>query len=315
MLNPDSRADAEIAAFPEGVIVHRPEYNLGWAGGLHLARVAMAAEYFVWAQDDMVVSDGWLDSLVATADAHPDAGAVGSVEVDPETGEPNGFAGGYAEPADDVRSWNNTDVVRRGEYVEGDSVDWVTSKGMLTRSAAWDSVHGPDPRLYPLNHVDKDYSTHLRAHGWRLLIAPAAHLIHRKHRSAPLTFRLFLEQWQEPDFNRHWGGVVASLDRGEAKQVPHECSPWGSLDASEVVRLVGREASRMLVPASRHAAEQLATFEETARAHARRIEDLEHQIRRLDENYRQSTSWRITAPLRFVASRGLRRGGRDRAPR
>lgn len=203
VINPDGRHDREPSSLPRGVTILRPDLNLGWAGGLHLARATTppTAEYLVWAQDDMVVAEGWLDALVETADSHADAGAVGSVEVDATTRLPNGHAGGHAGPPTEVRYWNAADLLRSGEYVEGQGLDWVTSKGLLTRLAAWDDVRGPDPRLFPLNHVDKDYSIHLRAHGWRLLVAPHAHVIHERHTAAPMQFREFLVQWQEDDFD------------------------------------------------------------------------------------------------------------------
>lgn len=290
VINPDSRSDPQLADFPAGVIVHRPLVNLGWAGALHVVRNASEAEFLVWAQDDMVVADGWLDALVTTADRYPDAGAVGSVEVDPATRLPNGYAGGYAEPPDRVGLWNLTDALRSGAYRPGDPLDWVTSKGMLTRRRAWDDVGGTDPRLFPLNHVDKEYSVHLRAHGWRLYVAPDAHIIHEKHRSAPMSFRGFLAQWQEPDFDRAWGPIATALGSGESSPVSHPCPRAHGLTLDEVEQQVGREASRLLVPFARHAATTAAELESELRA------------------TRQTLSWRVTAPLRFLR-RSLRRGG------
>lgn len=311
VINPDDRDDADLPAFPPGVDVLRPEFNLGWAGGLHLVRSTVAAEFLVWAQDDMVVAEGWLDALVETADRHPRAGAVGSVEVDPVTRQPNGFAGGYAEPAEAVREWNASDVIRADTYVDGQPLDWITSKGMLTRTRAWDDVRGPDPRLFPLNHVDKDYCTHLRAHGWQLVLARDAQLIHGKHRSAPMTFRHFLEGWQEPGFNRRWGPVAASLGRGQAREVSHTCASWPSDDPLEIERLVGMEASRMIVPSSRYATRQIARLESRLeeseqrvvalqRESEQRVSALRQELERIDADYRSSTSWRITAPFRWL---------------
>lgn len=285
VVNPDQRTGEVRPDSPSGVRVLTPEMNLGWAGGLHLARTQTDAPYLVWSQDDMVVAPGWLDALVDTADAHPDAGAVGSVEVDGD-GNPNGFAGGFAEPVDDVRSWNATEAVRGGADVSGMTFDWITSKGMLTRAEAWDAAHGTDPRLFPLNHVDKDYSAHLRCHGWTLRVAGGAHLIHEGHRSATPVIRGFLADWQEPEFNNRWGTPLGALTRGTAAVVPHECATWDSADLAGIERLIGIEASRMLVASAKFAA-----------AHeARRVEMAEEG--RFD--YQRSVSWRVSAPIRMV---------------
>lgn len=282
VVNPTSRNQAPITDLHAGVKVLTPDFNLGWGGGLHLARSSTTAPYLIWAQEDMVVAPGWLDALVATAEAQPSAGAVGSVEVDPVSRAANGYAGGYAEPADSVAGWNDTDVLRAGGPSSGVPLDWITSKGMLTRAEAFDDVGGTDPRLYPLNHVDKDYSTHLRSHGWQLFIEPEAQIFHEGSRSAPAIFRHFLREWQEPDFDARWGAVVRKLGRGGAQRIDHECASWAAGDMTEIERLCGREASLMLVPMSRYAAAQLNVLQGE-----------------LDAT-RRTLSWRITTPLRVL---------------
>lgn len=293
VINRTTRRSEPAPDLGDGVRVLTPEFNLGWAGGLHLARAHTSAEYLVWVQDDMTVTPGWLDALVATADAYPDAGAVGSVAVDAH-GRPNGHAGGFAVPPDRVDLWNPTDAVRAGEAVADTRYDWVTSKGMLTRSAAWDDVGGTDPRLFPLNHVDKDYSSHLRCHGWSLRVALDAQLLHEQSRSAPSVFRQFLPGWQEPDFNARWGGPLTELLRGEARHVPHECAEWDPSDLSAIERLVGREASRMLVAVARHSAQH-------------ELSEVEAERARTTAQFFATSSWRVTAPLRALVSAVRRR--------
>ena len=90
-------------------------------------------------------------------------------------------------------------------------LDWVTSKGCLTRTAAFDEVGGPDPRLWPLNHVDKDYCTHLRCHGWDVALVPDARLRHHGSQSSPSAFREFLGEWRDAWFDERWAGAVGAL--------------------------------------------------------------------------------------------------------
>lgn len=293
VVNPVARGDVPLTDLPDGVQVLSPEMNLGWGGGLHLARNQTAAEFLVWAQEDMIVAPGWLDALIAMAERHPGAGAIGSVEVDPATRAVTGHSGGYADPPESVAGWNVTDVLRAGRPSDA-PLDWITSKGMLTRAAAFDDVHGADPRLYPLNFVDLDYSTHLRSHGWQVFVAPEAQLFHEGSRSAPPLFRRFLLEWQEPGFDRRWGTVARELGRGAARPVDHECATWETGDMAVIERLCGREASLMLVPASQYA--------------SRQIDGLRGEV----DAMKASRSWRITAPLRAVRRIGRRsRGSAD----
>ena len=129
---------------PEGVSVERPAGNLGWAGGLHRARGLTEAEYLVWVQEDMTPEPGWLDALVDAADAHPRIGGFGAVRVGDE-GEVLLHNAGRADPPDQVVRWNATDRTDDGLPETVTVFDWVTGKGFLTRTAAFDDVAGPDP--------------------------------------------------------------------------------------------------------------------------------------------------------------------------
>lgn len=280
---------------PDVVTVVHPAANLGWAGGLHAARRATSSEFLVWIQEDMHVLDGWLDALVDAADENQDVSAFGSRAVD-EAGNPAGFSAGLASPAFAVREWNDTDTVATSVPTELFRADWITSKGLLTRVAAWDEVGGANPAMFPLNHVDKDYCTHLRAHGHSVALVPDARLVHLGSQSAPSSFRHFLLDWQEPDFNARWGGVVAALTTGAKPPVDHNCKEWfpGTTQhddpVREVIRVCGEVATTMIVAYSKWAAKDTR----------RQLERLDDAHRAELEGLRRSTSWRVTAPLRAV---------------
>ena len=249
-----SSAAPPARPLPGGVLVEQVDGNLGWAGGLHRARGLTDAEYFVWVQEDMTPEPGWLDALVAAADAHPRIGGFGAVRVG-EDGEVLLHNAGRAQPTDQVVRWNATD--RTAEELPGEVTvfDWVTSKGFLTRTAAFDEVSGPDPRLWPLNHVDKDYCTHLRCHGWDVALVPDARLRHLGGQASPTTFRRFLSEWRDGWFDERWGASVEHLVGLSSARIEHPCAEWRELTADPVEVAVGREASRMLVPFARARAE------------------------------------------------------------
>lgn len=272
------------------ITVVQPAVNLGWPGGLHLGRRSSRSELIVWVQDDMVVTEGWLDALVAAADAAPDVGAFGSM-LENAAGEVELFNAGWAEPVDDIDQWNTTDRTTSETVEEVTRFDWITSKGLLTRTVAWDAVGGPDPALFPLNHVDKDYCSHLRVHGWSVALVPGARLRHRGSQSAPSLLREFLSGWQHPRLTERWAEPLRSLQRAETGMIEHRCTRER---ADDVEGWVAREASRMLVDFSRWA-------ERRRREAERRHLDLIDEVTAM----RRTLSWRVTAPLR--AARRLTR--------
>lgn len=318
VVNPRGTEPEPIDGLPAGVRIVAPLTNLGWAGGLHAARSAMepGAEYFVWVQDDMEVLDGWLDALVAAADANQDAAAFGSVGVD-ELGRANAFSAGAAVPPDRMDLWNDTDTTRELLPDAPTRYDWVTSKGMLARLSAWDEVGGTDPRLFPLNHVDKDYCAHLRCHGWSVMLVPGARLRHAGDSSAPGQLRAFLPQWRSPRLDARWGAPLATLGSGGVGVVAHDCSAWSSADLDTIERLGAREAALMLVPfnrAVRLAHEKLLADVAAAQADARaswaRGDALEAELAAAQARatgaeqevaaMRASRSWRLTRPIRAI---------------
>jgi GT2 family glycosyltransferase len=276
---------------PPEVLVHVEQANLGWAGGLHRLRGLWRGELFVFVQDDMLVEAGWLDALVDAADAHPEIAGFGSLRVD-EAGTVLLNNGGRAEPLADVRGWNAADETDRVTPTEVTVMDWVTSKGMLTRASVFDEVGGPDPSLWPLHHVDKDYCTHLRCHGYDVALVPGARLVHGQSQSAPTQFRQFMAGWRDPQFADRWTEPLRALGDSPDRPVEHPCAQWRDLAVDAVEAAAGREASRMLVPFSRFAAqgnaalsgqverlEQAVAVQEQRRV--RRARTLRREIRRL----------------------------------
>lgn len=300
--NPAGREDAGVGRVPHGVEVLAADINLGWAGGLHLARHATDAEFLAWIQDDSELLPGWLDAMMEAASAHPRGAAFGVVPVS-DDGVPNGHSGGHAGPGQDPGTWNANDPTPEGVWPAGvERRDWVTSKGLVVRLAAWDEVGGPCAGQYPLNHVDKEFCTHLRAHGWENYVVPGARVTHLLAQSAPGLFRQFLPHWQTQPFIDRWHEVVQALADAEGP-VDHECHLHPTM--AEVEAECAWHATRMLVPFSRFAASYQrdrvyeAVRDAGAVELAARVAELETRVAGME----RSTSWRLTAPLRAVMGR------------
>src|SRR5262245_18001519 len=61
-----------------GVTVIISSVPLGLAGGVNRGRAAARGELLALFHDDSEAQPGWLDTLLAAADSHPEAGAFGS---------------------------------------------------------------------------------------------------------------------------------------------------------------------------------------------------------------------------------------------
>lgn len=297
-----------------------PTINVGWAGGLHVGRGAVTTELFAWVQDDMIVCEGWLDALVDAADAHPEVAAFGSLKVD-EAGTVERYNGGWCVP-DDLLAWAPTDDSHLHRPRGVTRRDWVSSRGMLVRTRAWDDVGGADPSLFPLTFVDLDFTSHLRAHGWGVAIASEATLVHPGNQSAPGLLREYLGERLVPRVHKRWSGVVARLADGAARSIAHDCTRdrsqgiehWCALEATDIVVQFGRWAeNRRHEHTSELAArvnelnigmsialEQLASERATQAAQAAATAAYSDDAAARAElaAMRATLSWRLTAPLR-----------------
>jgi GT2 family glycosyltransferase len=64
-------------------VVHNRE-NRGWCGGINQGIALGGNPYVVFMNNDIEVSKGWLDSMLAFLDTHPKIGAVGPLDSSPK---------------------------------------------------------------------------------------------------------------------------------------------------------------------------------------------------------------------------------------
>lgn len=187
----------------KGATVVESAVNRGVAGGYNLARASARGELLVVLHDDTEVWPGWLESLVATADECPEAGAVGSKALNAD--------GTLQAAGARILTDGMTEPIGRGEpadaYQDRMQVDYSGSYALLVRAATWDAVGGMDERFFPAYHVDVDLGTKIRAHGQFVLYEPRSQVTH--HRWGATTderFRSFAASRNRGRYLDKWGG-------------------------------------------------------------------------------------------------------------
>jgi GT2 family glycosyltransferase/glycosyltransferase involved in cell wall biosynthesis len=132
--------------------------------------------FIVLLNNDTVPQPGWLDALLDTFDAVPDAGLVGSQLLYPdgrlqESGgvvfnEGSAWSYGRFESPDDPRY----SALRDADYCSGAAL-------MLPRPL-WEQLGGLDTRYRPAYYEDTDLAFAVRAAGHRVLVQPASRVVH-----------------------------------------------------------------------------------------------------------------------------------------
>ena len=174
----DASPDASLARLRQigGLRVHPRARNGGFIAACNDGAALARGEVLVFLNNDTVPQPGWLDALLATFDQLPEAGLVGARLVYPdgrlqESGgvvfaDGSGWNYGRHDDPDDCRYT----YLRDADYVSGAAI--AIPRGLFNRLGGFDS------RYAPAYYEDTDLAFAVRAAGRRVLVQPAALVVH-----------------------------------------------------------------------------------------------------------------------------------------
>lgn len=191
----------------DGIRTIHSDVNLGFAGGCNLGARHSRGELLVMLNDDVEVQPGWLDALVATADARPDASAVGSRMT---------FTDGTLHEAGQI-VWRDGSTTAVGRGLPGDThryrylrqVDYCSAASLLVRRSAWLDAGGMDPGYHPGYCEDVDLCFAIQEQGARILYEPRSLVCHHEGSSFDSLWRDFLMKRNRSRLVAKWGKRLA----------------------------------------------------------------------------------------------------------
>jgi GT2 family glycosyltransferase len=269
--SPDDTA-AVVSSYGEAVRLVRRGQNGGFAHASNDGAAVAAGEYLVFLNNDTVPLAGWLDELVAAADADPHVGVAGSRLLFPndtvqhagvvvcQDGNPRHIYAGF--PADHP-------AVNRPRAFQA-----VTAASMLVRRDAFERAGGFDPAFHN-SLEDTDLCMRLGELGYTVRYCPTSVLHHlesvsRGRRSSEIAAntRLFKERWgdkvERDDLRRY-------VEDGLLRVRYRDIYPVGIELAPELAAAVGPGSERFVELQSQQVADLLR---ETVRLTAH-VADLE----------------------------------------
>lgn len=288
--------------------------NLGYAGGLQLARSLTDADVLWVLQDDMSFAPETLGELLALLAKHPDAGVVSPISATRDArGNPQ-LRGGVVSAEGEFPQELLSPATPTSPVDELPAVNWLTLSGALVPAAAWDAVGGPDPAFFPLQSVDVEFCYRLTQAGFSMVLGRNAIINHSVGGSSAGLLKRFLNLDASRRFAAKHGASAIGAERGSSFQHPVELVT----PQPDLISRVAESATLGFVDLARFASRELNLLRaELAQLRGEGEEaDLESELavanqhlklRAELEAMRNSISWRITAPLRTVASRLMRR--------
>jgi len=183
------------------VTVLQTETRLSVASACNLASTRSVGEFLILLDECAIIEPGWLEWLIHTVEANPDAGAAASAILFPD---------GRLQEAGTIVWWDgSTTGVGRG--TQGDALTWrfvrpvdsASGRALLVRRAIWDRVGGFDDAFSAGFSHDVDLCLRIRRLGKHVLLEPRS----RVRVEAPATstdFDAFIHRRCRLELLRRW---------------------------------------------------------------------------------------------------------------
>ena len=174
----DGSSDETATALPriEGVRFHRRTSNGGFIAACNDGASRARGAFVVFLNNDTLPQPGWLDALLGTFDAVPDAGLVGAQLIYPDGRLQE--AGGIV--FSDGGGWNygRFESPEDPRFACLRDADYCSGAAIAIPRAVFESLGGFDTRYSPAYYEDTDLAFAVRDAGHRVLYQPAAQVVH-----------------------------------------------------------------------------------------------------------------------------------------
>lgn len=211
----DGTADSVVAEFPQ-VSVIRNVQRFGFSTNNNLVLQQGTGRYLMLLNDDTVVLEGVLDEMVTFMDAHREAGAVGSLLLNPD----NTFQVSFAEfphpMLEAIRPATSWTKQKTKRLIEPFEVESVCGAAMLVRREVIAQIGVLDIAFDPIYSEEVDWCYRIKQAGWRIYSLPKCKIIHygsiTMNREVPRKYELLLSH-KLLFFRKHKGQRAANIYR------------------------------------------------------------------------------------------------------
>ena len=157
--------------------------NYGFAGGYNLALEQVKADYYVLLNDDVEVTENWIEPVIAQMQQHPDT-AICQPKLlmydQRDTFEYAGGAGGfldkYGYPFCRGRMFTSLEQ-DNGQYNTPGEIFWASGAAMFVRADVWHQLGGLDDDFFA--HMEEiDFCWRAKNAGYRVEYCPQSTVFH-----------------------------------------------------------------------------------------------------------------------------------------
>lgn len=179
----------------EGIHYIRNNANKGFLLNCNKASEIAQGDYLLFLNNDTMVTDNWLDSLLETFEQFPFAGLVGSKLL---------YADGKLQEAGGV-VWQDGTALNYGRYDDPGKpkynylreVDYCSGASFMIKQDLWHQLEGFDPAFAPAYYEDTDLAFRVRQAGYQVLYQPLSQVIHHEGATSGIDLNRGIKQYQK----------------------------------------------------------------------------------------------------------------------
>jgi GT2 family glycosyltransferase len=174
--SPEGAGVGETLGAIENLRVIRSDENEGFVEACNRGVAVARGREIVLLNNDTLVADDWLDRLLETRDAFPNAGLVGARLV-----YPSGLlqeSGGIVFRDGSAANYGNRQDPLASAFSYARACDYVSAACVLISKALFDELGGLDTAFAPAFYEDTDLAFRVREAGHDVVVQPSATLVH-----------------------------------------------------------------------------------------------------------------------------------------
>ncbi|MFK8013170.1 MAG: glycosyltransferase [Marinicellaceae bacterium] len=188
-----------------GVIYHKQEQNGGFIESCNTGALMSTGQYLMFLNNDTIVHQNWLSSLLEVFANYDDAGLVGSKLIYPNNQLQE--AGGIV--FSDASGWNygRTDDPEKPEYNHIRPVDYCSGASILVKKKVFNELGCFDDRYKPAYYEDTDLAFGIRSIGKKVYFQPASVVTHFEGISSGTDLTQGMKKYQvvnQQKFKKKW---------------------------------------------------------------------------------------------------------------
>ena len=201
---------AELESFVSGItVIHNAEPER-FIRACNTGAAKARGRYIALLNNDVEVTNGWLDALVDAFSRFPNVGLAGSKLLYPDGSLQD--AGGIIWNSGNPWNYGNKQNAFDCSYSYARQADYLSGAAMLVPTALWQQVGGLSNYLEPMYFEDTDFAFKIREAGFATWFIPASVVFHFEGMTSGTDTSKGYKRFQEvnrPKFKRRWARAYA----------------------------------------------------------------------------------------------------------